>query len=145
MARAAKQPDTAPEVPAQEALADAEKQIFGKNVLRDATGAPMERGHGSNFAKLRHADRSHYLTLSATADSDKAGELCATLSGIITRLMEAQKGARAAAEKAAEDAAVAEVAANQAKGEIDALNNQLATAKQKILELTAELAKAKEA
>ncbi len=136
MAKAAKQ-----EIPAHQELAEVETKIFGKTVLRDASGQPMERGHGSNFQKLRHADRSHYLTLAATTSADEVGELCTTLNGIVARLVESQKGARAAAEKAAEDAALAELAANEARGEIDTLTNQLAAAEAKILALTAKIKK----
>ncbi len=136
MAKVAKQ-----EVPAHQELAEVETKIFGKTVLRDASGHPMERGHGSNYQKLRHADRSHYLTLTATASADEASSLCTTLSTIVAKLVAAQRGARAAAEKAVEDAALAELAANEARGEIDTLTNQLAAAKAENLVLLAKIKK----
>ncbi len=134
-----------PPVPAHEELAEAEKRIFGKDALRNPDGVPMERGHGSNFQKMPHADRSHYLTVAATASADEAGTLCATLSAIIARLMESQSAARAAAEKAVTDAAVAQVNASAAAEEIRALTQTVERLKSENLKLTAELAKAKEA
>lgn len=129
--------------PVHEALAEAETRIFGKTVLRDADGAPMERGHGSRFAKLRHADRSHYLTLDATAAAEEAVRHSAALSATAAKMIRSQKDALAAAGKAAEEAAIAEINLAAAKSQIDTLNSQLAGAKAEILALKAELADAK--
>ncbi len=134
-----------PEKPAQAELAEVETKIFGKTVLRDATGAPMERGHGSNFQKLRHADRSHYLTLAATARADQMNQLATSLADLSEKLMADQKGARASAEKAVEDAQIAEVNAIEAKEEIRVLNATIDRLKADNLRITAELAKIKEA
>lgn len=131
------------ETPAQVELAEVETKIFGKNVLRDAAGVPMERGHGSNFQKLRHADRSHYLTLAATAGADQIHQIATSLADLSAKVMADQKGARAAAEKAVEEAAIAEVNAAAAADEIRKLTHEVASLKRENLMLTAELAKVK--
>ncbi len=140
-AKAAKQQE--PEVPAAAELAEVETRIFGKTVLRDAGGVPMERGHGSNFQKLRHADRSHYLTLSATAGADQIHQLAISLADLSKKLIADQRGARVSAEKAVEDAAIAEVNEINAKAEINKLNNKVAGQEAEIIALKAELTKLK--
>ncbi len=131
------------QAPAQEELAEVETKIFGKTVLRDAAGVPMERGHGSNFQKLRHADRSHYLTLSATAGADQIHQLAVSLADLSKKVMADQQGARASAEKAVEDAAIAEVNAITAADEINKLNNKVASQEAEIIALKAEITKLK--
>jgi hypothetical protein len=110
-------PDTAPEVdPDADPEVDEidaeheqiEAEVFGEDVLRNPDGSPMERGHGSNYARAIPEAKAHYhAVLNARNARAEVAKLEQELVDARARLDAKREAAERAAEKhvAAKEAA----------------------------------------
>jgi len=71
---------------AQRERDDAHREIFGDDPLLGPDGTPMERGHGSAFARMSDADKAHFHAVNARAAADEVMGLSKQLTAAVAKL-----------------------------------------------------------
>lgn len=104
-----------------------EETVFGKNPPRAADGKPLERGHGSPWAKMKAADRAHYLAVETAASIDGLVAQARALGEAATKFAESHKAVVTEVAKA-KDEPVPGALTNDERKELEAVRAEKATA-----------------